>query len=54
MTPRCHNDYETRLNMIEDKLDLIISLLRDNNGIKGFGINVLANVVGNLVDANKR
>lgn len=38
------------LNRIEDKLDLIISRLNSMNGIKDFGISVLANLVGNSID----
>lgn len=35
---------------IEDKLDLIINRLNNMNGIKDFGISVLANIVGNRID----
>lgn len=38
---------------INEKLDTIIAMLKDTNGIKGFGLNVLANIVGNMVDRNK-
>lgn len=51
MIPRYHN--EDRLDAIDKKLDLIISLIKDGNGLKGFGINVLANVVGNMIDGKK-
>lgn len=42
------------LKRIEDKLDVIINRLNSMNGIKGFGISVLANIVGNRIDGNKK
>lgn len=44
MTPQCLNC------AINEKLDLIIEMLKDANGVKGFGMNLLANVIGNMVD----
>nr|DAY73326.1 MAG TPA: protein of unknown function (DUF4083) [Caudoviricetes sp.] len=38
------------MKRIEDKLDLILDKLNSMNGIKGFGVNVLANIVGNRID----
>lgn len=35
---------------INKKLDLIIEMLKDANGAKSFGMNLLANVIGNMVD----
>lgn len=43
----------TRLCSIEEKLDLIIKMLGDANGIKGFGLSVAANIVGNLIDGSR-
>lgn len=47
-------ELEEKLKSIEDKLDLIIDRLNNMNGIKDFGISVLANIVGNRIDGNKR
>lgn len=42
-----------RLEEIESKLDRVIEMLKNANGIRGFGLNVLANLVGNAVDGKK-
>lgn len=45
-TRLCNGDLER----IEAKLDLILKKLGGINGIKDFGIGVLANIVGNRID----
>lgn len=42
-----------RLDRIEDKLDAIIERLGNLDGAKGFGVSLLANVVGNMLDGKK-
>lgn len=42
--------HQCDLKRIEDKLDLILNKLNGMDGIKGFGISVLANLVGNRID----
>lgn len=51
---RCTQIHQCDLQRIEDKLDLILDKLNGMNGIKDFGISVLANVFGNRIDGNKR
>lgn len=46
--------HQCDLERIEKKLDLILDKLNSMNGIKDFGVNVLANIVGNRIDGNKR
>lgn len=36
-------------NRIEEKLDLIIRLIGELDGLKGFGSNILANIVGDII-----
>lgn len=43
-----------KLEEIESKLDRIIEMLESANGIKGFSLNLLANIIGNAVDGNKQ
>lgn len=45
---------QTLLCEINDKLDYIIKKLNDMDGIKGFGVNLAANVIGNLLDSGKK
>lgn len=47
---RCTQIHQCDLKRIEDKLDLILNKLNGMDGIKGFGISVLANLVGNRID----
>lgn len=42
------------LQRIEEKLDYIIKMIEDMDGIKGFGVNLAANVLGNFLDFGKR
>lgn len=42
------------LERIEDKLDYLIRKVDDMDGIKGFGVNLAANVLGNFIDFSKR
>lgn len=51
---KCTQIRQCDLQRIEDKLDLILERLNGMNGIKDFGISVLANIVGNRIDGNKR
>lgn len=51
---RCTQTRPCDLERIEAKLDLILERLNNMNGIKDFGISVLANIVGNRIDGNKR
>lgn len=51
-TARC-DDIAQRLDSIEEKLDSLIQRVGDLDGIKGFGVNLLANVVGNMLDGKK-
>lgn len=51
---RCTLIRQCDLDRIEAKLDLILEKLNGMNGIKDFGISVLANIVGNRIDGNKR
>lgn len=51
---KCMQTHQCDLKRIEDKLDLILDKLNNMNGIKDFGISVLANIVGNRIDGNKR
>lgn len=44
----------TRLCNIEDKLDYIIKKLDNIDGLRGFGINVAANIIGNMFDGGGR
>lgn len=53
MTTALCDDYAQRLDRIEEKLDLLIQKIGDLDGIKGFGVNLLANVVGNMLDGKK-
>lgn len=46
--------HQCDLERIEKKLDLILDKLNNMNGIKDFGVSVLANIVGNRIDGNKR
>lgn len=39
----------TRLCDIEEKLDKIIKMLENMNGIKAFGNDIFANVIGNIL-----
>ena len=39
----------TRLCDVERKLDLILAKLDSLNGIKSFGNDILANVIGNVI-----
>lgn len=41
------------LNEIERKLDLILEKLSDANGIRGFGTNLLANLVGDYISSKR-
>lgn len=42
------------LKRIEEKLDYIIDKLESMDGIKGFGVNLAANIIGNMLDCGKR
>ncbi|MBM6865683.1 hypothetical protein H6A66_10965 [Bacteroides caecigallinarum] len=42
-----------RLNDIERKLDLMLEKLSDANGIRGFGTNLLANLVGDYISSKR-
>ena len=50
MTHRCS------LEEIDEKLNHVIELLSHDNKMlwKGFGLDILANVVGNAIDGEKR
>ena len=39
----------TRLCEIEDKLDRILEKLDSMNGVRAFGTDILANVIGNVI-----
>lgn len=43
-----------RLDRIDEKLDMIIRRLEDLDGVKGFGVSLLANVVGNMLDGKRQ
>lgn len=45
---------QTQLCEINNKLDYIIKKIDDMDGIKGFGVNLAANVLGNFLDSGKR
>lgn len=45
--------HQCDIDRIEQKLDYIIKKLEDMDGIKGFGVNLAANIVGNLFDGKK-
>lgn len=47
-------ELEKRLEEIEKKLDIILAKLNDMDGIKGFGVSLAANFIGNLLDSGKR
>lgn len=51
---KCTQTRQCDLQRIENKLDLILDRLNNMNGIKDFGISVLANIFGNRIDGNKR
>lgn len=51
---KCTQIHPCDLERIESKLDLILERLNGMNGIKDFGISVLANIVGNRFDGGKR
>lgn len=51
---RCTQIRQCDLMRIEDKLDYIIQKLEEIDGIKGFGVNLAANIIGNMLDGNKR
>lgn len=51
LSQRC---MQTQLCEINDKLDYIIKKINDMDGIKGFGVNLAANVIGNLLDSGKK
>ena len=34
---------------IEEKVDLLVELVRKLSGLKGFGDNLIANIVGNIL-----
>ena len=51
---KCTQIRQCDLQRIEDKLDLILEKLNGMNGIKDFGVNILANIVGNRIDGNRR
>ena len=53
MTTAPCDDIARRLDGIEEKLDLLIQKIGDLDGIKGFGVNLLANVLGNMLDGKK-
>lgn len=53
MTTAPCDDIAQRLYSIEEKLDSLIQRVGDLDGIKGFGVNLLANVVGNMLDGKK-
>lgn len=36
-------------NRLEQKLDLLIEMVAQIDGIKGFGLNLLANVLGDCI-----
>ena len=38
-----------RLCEVEEKLDLILEKLDSMNGVKAFGTDILANVIGNVI-----
>lgn len=42
-----------RVDSIERKIDKILDKLDDMNGVKGFGVSLLANVVGNVLDGKR-
>lgn len=47
-------ELEKRLEEIEKKLDIILAKLNDMDGLKGFGVNLAANVIGNLLDSGTK
>lgn len=51
---RCMPTRQCDLERIEDKLDYLIRKVDDMDGIKGFGVNLAANVLGNFIDFSKR
>lgn len=42
------------LKRIEEKLDYIIEKLKNMDGIRGFGVNLAANIIGNMFDGGKK
>lgn len=40
---------ECTIKRIEDKLDLLVELVKKLSGLKGFGDNLIANIVGNIL-----
>lgn len=50
LSQRC---MQTQLCEINNKLDYIIKKIDDMDGIKGFGVSLAANVIGNLLDSGK-
>lgn len=45
---------DKRLKAIEAKIDTVFKILEDKNELKDFGLSLLANVVGNMVDSGRR
>lgn len=45
--------HQCDIDRIEQKLDYIIKKLEDMDGIKGFGVNLAANIIGNWFDGKK-
>lgn len=51
---KCIQIRQCDLDRIEAKLDLILERLNGMNGIKDFGIGLLANIIGNRIDGGGR
>lgn len=47
---KCTQIQPCDLKRIEDKLDYIIKKIEDMDGLKGFGVNLAANIIGNVLD----